>query len=117
MDINNAMLDCFSHSESVDDDKYELKNSDTTDDDNKNTGYSYFRTSKKSLSAGAIVGIVLGCVAALALIIGILLCLKNIAKATVYPTQNIDMSSGNGMVPTESNVPVDYSKKIFMFNC
>ena len=117
-DRDNVIFNCYTYLDSVDGEKYELaeinsnyieipKNS--TDNTPRNYGNSYFRTSKNSLSAGAIVGIILGCVAALAIIAGVALCLKSSAKATVYPTQSIN-TSANIIVPNEA---VDYSNKNF----
>jgi len=123
-DYNNVKFKCFSYLDSEVDNVNSIEDmtsnyiripKNSTDSDNKNIGYSYFRKKKKSLSAGAIVGIVLGSIAALALIIGIILFMKNSAKATVYPTQSINMSANSAMVPTESNVPVDLSKKNLKF--
>ena len=122
-DINNVVFNCHSYFDSVADGTYEFvemnsnyvqipKNS-TTEETTKINGYSYFRTSKSGLSAGAIVGIVLGCVAFLALIAGLIVFLRSRAKATVYPTQSINMSANNAMVPTDKSIPVDLSQNNF----
>ena len=119
-DINNVIFNCYSYFDSVEDGTYEFVEmtsnyiqilNNSSQFPSKNSGYAYFRTSKSSLSAGAIVGIILGCVAALALIIGVVFCLRNSAKATVYPTQSINNSTNNAIVPSESRIPVDYTQK------
>ena len=119
-DINNVIFNCYSYLDPVEDGTYEFTemtsnyiqiSNNSTQTPSRNYGNSYFRTSKSSLSAGAIVGIVLGCVAALAIIIGVIFCLRNSAKATVYPTQSINMSANNAIIPSESRLPVDYTQK------
>ena len=109
-DINNVIFDCFSYFDSVEDGKYEFadmtsnyidipKNS-TNSTTKNNYGIPYIIKKKNSLSGGAIAGIILGSIATLALIVGVLICLKSSAKATVYPTQSINMSANNKMIPT-----------------
>ena len=129
-DINNVIFNCFSYLDSVDEGNYELENmtsnyikienpisnNNTGSTSNSTNGYgnSYFhRSKKKHLSAGAIVGIILGSIAALAIIIGIIILATRKTQPTIYPTQSINMSTSNAMVPPESNIPVDYSKKNF----
>ena len=93
-----------------------ISNNNTGSTSNSTNGYgnSYFhRSKKKHLSAGAIVGIILGSIAALAIIIGIIILATRKTQPTIYPTQSINMSTSNAMVPPESNIPVDYSKKNF----
>ena len=124
-DVNNVIFNCYSYFDSIDGGEYELadmfsnyinipKNDNNSTDINRNYRYSYFKTSgKKSLSTGAIVGIILACVAAVAIIGGVVFCLKNSAKATVYPTQTLNMSTNKAIIPSDSNAPVDFSQKNF----
>ena len=72
------------------------------------SGNNFFRKgSSTGLSAGGIVGIILGCIAALAIIISVILCMnKNPHPNAPFQEKNISESNNNMVIPNPSiNTP------------
>ena len=87
--------------------------SDSTDDGNKtthNSGYGrkYFRdNSGRKLSAGAIVGIVIGSIAVVAIVLGLLMYLKGKASSQAPFQGNMTETQKNFQINNSVNLPID----------
>ena len=71
------------------------------------SGNYFYRKGSTGLSAGGIVGIILGCIAALAIIIAVILCMnKKPHPNAPFQEKNISESNNRMMIPNSSiNTP------------